>query len=359
MKKYFMHAHTSQGFHSLLSDYWKENTKVYVIKGSSDKARGKLLAEVLAFLKKENVTVEVNMHPDNGEIMESLYLPASELLLIADNSPLSLSSRLSTVTDGCINLNNCLNSTDLRKNKVKLVQLNEEMDKQRKLATACFGNGVAVHEQKEAIYLSAMDFSEADKVANEIITNWFTESIQGEENPKTSRHFFGAGTSYGPINFIDSITEDLDHRLIIKGRSGSGKSTLMRKIGWEAEKRFLSVDYYPCALDPDSIDMVVIPALNKAILDGTAPHVIDATREGDEIVDMYERCIDPSIEEKYSDRLEEISRQYKEIMKKGTQHLQRADEIGELVHKIYSDATVEEEYKNVVDETIRLVKKYI
>ena len=56
---------------------------------------------------------------------------------------------------------------------------------------------------------------------------------------------------------------------ILKGGPGCGKSTLMRQV---MEEKGASVEYIACSGDPDSLDAVVFPALNTAIVDGTAPH---------------------------------------------------------------------------------------
>ncbi|MBQ3865890.1 MAG: hypothetical protein II776_03230 [Clostridia bacterium] len=67
---------------------------------------------------------------------------------------------------------------------------------------------------------------------------------------------------------------------IIKGGPGTGKSGLMRRISREAEKRDLSVEKILCSSDPSSLDGVLIPSLDLAVLDGTAPHTADPVYPG-------------------------------------------------------------------------------
>ena len=59
---------------------------------------------------------------------------------------------------------------------------------------------------------------------------------------------------------------------ILKGGPGCGKSSLMRRVAQAMEEKGASVEYIACSGDPDSLDAVVFPALNTAIVDGTAPH---------------------------------------------------------------------------------------
>ena len=60
---------------------------------------------------------------------------------------------------------------------------------------------------------------------------------------------------------------------IIKGGPGTGKSSFMRRIRDEAAAHGLDTETILCSGDPDSLDAVSIPALGRAWVDGTAPHV--------------------------------------------------------------------------------------
>ncbi|MBU9712366.1 hypothetical protein [Evansella tamaricis] len=362
MKTYFMNGHTSKGFYSLIEDFWAKSSEVFILTGNSTGAKGSVLKKAAEAMDSEGMEVEVYVHPDNGEIVEALFTPKEKLLVLADNSPLLPSSRYSGLGYKTLSLHDTVTEEKLKSRSAKLLLLLNELERLRDEAHRCFAKGVEIHEKKEEIYLEGMNFLKADKVAEELISDWVSASQCKEKEPIVSNHFFGAATAYGPINFIDKITEDLEHRVIIKGRSGSGKSTLMRKIGSVAEKKSLSVQYFPCGLDPNSLDMVVIPALKMAILDGTPPHVINPERSGDVTVDMFKRCMDPSVERQQEENLEEISEAYKQIMKTGTKYLHKANEIDRLLDSIYLDATKEKMFEEKTEEVItgllnRLTKK--
>jgi len=66
----------------------------------------------------------------------------------------------------------------------------------------------------------------------------------------------------------------------IKGGPGTGKSVFMQRIADEMHARGYDLELHHCSADPDSLDGVVIPALGAAIVDGTAPHVIDPAFPG-------------------------------------------------------------------------------
>jgi hypothetical protein len=75
---------------------------------------------------------------------------------------------------------------------------------------------------------------------------------------------------------------------VLKGGPGTGKSTFMRKIGEAMVANGYDAEYHHCSSDNNSLDGLVIPALHVALIDGTAPHVVDPKNPGcvDEIVHL-------------------------------------------------------------------------
>ena len=90
---------------------------------------------------------------------------------------------------------------------------------------------------------------------------------------KVKKVFPGNNTSQGFYPFYDYIIKpDCNRLLILKGGPGVGKSTLMKRIGDTLMEKGFDVELHFCSSDPDSLDGVVIPALDVAVIDGTAPH---------------------------------------------------------------------------------------
>lgn len=90
-------------------------------------------------------------------------------------------------------------------------------------------------------------------------------------------HFFlGANSGRGFASLYDLL---LDHGFsdlaIIKGGPGCGKSTLMRRVAETAEAQGRTVHRVRCSGDPDSLDAVILPEVNTALVDGTSPHVLE------------------------------------------------------------------------------------
>ncbi len=99
---------------------------------------------------------------------------------------------------------------------------------------------------------------------------------------KLKKVFPGGNTSGGFHSFYDYVIDQRDATkiFVIKGGPGVGKSTFMRKIGEAMLERGYDVELHCCSSDNGSLDGLVIPAVRVALVDGTAPHVVDPKNPG-------------------------------------------------------------------------------
>lgn len=104
------------------------------------------------------------------------------------------------------------------------------------------------------------------------------------------KHLFpGANTPQGFYSRYDQIAAaDARRIFVIKGGPGVGKSTFMRKLAEDLLARGHDVEFHHCSADNNSLDAIYLPGADIALLDGTAPHVVDPKNPGavDEIVHL-------------------------------------------------------------------------
>jgi hypothetical protein len=108
---------------------------------------------------------------------------------------------------------------------------------------------------------------------------------------RARKMFPGGNTSQGFYSYYRYIlAEDAKRIFIIKGGPGVGKSDFMKKIAREMTGLGFDTELHYCSSDNDSLDAVVIKDLKIALLDGTAPHVVDPKYPGavDEIINFGE-----------------------------------------------------------------------
>ncbi|MFA7636890.1 MAG: hypothetical protein WCX81_03910 [Monoglobales bacterium] len=95
-------------------------------------------------------------------------------------------------------------------------------------------------------------------------------------------YFLGGNTTQGFFSYYEFLAdgEKFNKIYIVKGGPGTGKSTAMKKVGKWGEDHGFDVDYVHCSSDPFSLDGVIIKEVGIAMVDGTAPHVVDVVNAG-------------------------------------------------------------------------------
>ena len=104
------------------------------------------------------------------------------------------------------------------------------------------------------------------------------------------RFFLGANTPQGFVSRFDQL-EKADEgwdACILKGGPGTGKSSLMKAVGKAIVDNHLSrqLELIHCSSDVQSLDAILAEDCRWYIVDGTAPHTVDAKFPG-----AYERLV--------------------------------------------------------------------
>ncbi len=106
------------------------------------------------------------------------------------------------------------------------------------------------------------------------------------------KYFLGSNTNEGFYSLFDELYDpEEDWKVyVIKGGPGCGKSTLMGRVAGEIEGLGFNVERVMCASDPKSHDAIICRERKFAMVDGTAPHIIEPQYYGavEEIVNMGE-----------------------------------------------------------------------
>ncbi|ADL07929.1 PRK06851 family protein [Thermosediminibacter oceani] len=175
---------------------------------------------------------------------------------------------------------------------------------------------------------------------------------------RIKRFFPGGSTCRGYVSFFDHILPwaQASKIFVIKGGPGVGKSTFIREIGERISKRGIDIEFLHCSADSGSLDGVVIPRYGIALIDGTAPHVIDPKYPGcvDEIINLGDFWDETGIRKHKKDMLalqEEISRCYK----RGFGYLKAAKTVFDEMQEIYSWSIDEKKVCQTCEEVINKV----
>ena len=177
-----------------------------------------------------------------------------------------------------------------------------------------------------------------------------------------TNYFLGANSPSGFYSLYDELSH-LDRLYILKGGPGCGKSTLMRRVATHAEAAGLEVEHILCSGDPDSLDAVILPKLRAGIVDGTAPHVVEAACPGavETYVDLS-RFYDHGALKKQRAELAALSAEYKGYYRQAYRCLGAAGVLNRNLNEAADSAEVrqrlEKRAKGIISRELKKSTRY-
>ena len=333
-KAFFASANTFSGFVSYYKYVINKSERVYILQGGLGSWKSEFIKKLGEDLKDCGFNVDfIYSSWDVGDI-DAIFIEDIKVCVV-DGTYNKIEERYPGAFERTLNFDEYYDIDYLRDNKEKIIyytdRLFEEYDKYYK----CMKEAKHIHDILESEYLIGMDFKKADSYTYEIIN----KLIKGktDKKPEETHRFLGAMGPKGQVSFYDELTSNIANRYIIKGRPGTGKSTLMKKTGAAALISGYNVEYYHCSFDPDSIDMIIIPEISSAILDGTAPHVVEP-QVRDNVIDMFS-CINTDLVKEDEEPILSIWAEYKGQIEMAKGKLAYIYELREELKRYYGKAT--------------------
>lgn len=354
IRNFYAGGNTAKGFYSFYDSALSGLNRLFILKGGPGTGKSTLMKTVGKKMYEQGFDVEyLHCSSDNNSI-DGVIIPAIKMGIVDGTAPHVIEPKVPGVIEEYVNLGEAWDSDVLIKNKEKIIEITNLISTKFQTAYKTFANALKIHDEWEDIYIKNMNFEEANQLADELIQLFFgNQTLEKKSNVKD--RFLGAATPKGPNDFIQNLTEDIQNRYFLKGRPGSGKSTLLKKIGAAAKDKGFDVEIYHCGFDPNSLDMIILPELSIAIFDSTAPHEYFPSREGDEIVDIYERCFPRETDEKYAEQINEIKDRYSQKMKEATSYLAEAKALHDELEKYYVQAM---DFTKVEAITEKILKQF-
>jgi hypothetical protein len=142
----------------------------------------------------------------------------------------------------------------------------------------------------------------------------FAPREQGNE-----RHLFAWGnTPQGKTQFIDTLLNDTDRLYMLVGQPGLGKSTFLARMAEQAVSYGLDIEYYHNTLDPEKLDLIILPALRIAFVINAEPYTYTPKFEGEILTLDFEQSL--NVAQLMGDCGEEI----RDCQQRVNQHISRA-----------------------------------
>lgn len=343
--KYFITAHTSEGFVNYLPTNLHDIQQIIVLQHPSNMVKTKVF-KALIHHYQPSYQIELICSPHHKDYIDGIIIRQLSFAILVDH-----------ITENVNISGSTIDLSEYMTNSKEITNFNYWKSEKKRLeekAYAHFKAALMIHDQLEEVYINEMNFEKADKIAEDFIKSLFQnkEVLKNERNSIVYERLFGTNTPDGFINHLVPLIEPIGKRIFIKGRAGTGKSFFMKKVLKECMDYGLHVELYRCSFDPNSIDMLIIRELDICLFDSTPPHELFPTRQSDEVIDFYEKTVTPGTDEKYASLIQQLTKNYKLEMKIGREKLQ-ATKLLEKNKESGWENVDEEEVQKIVQEIIK------
>lgn len=357
IRHFYAGGNTAKGFVHFYDSLLQGLDRVFILKGGPGTGKSTLIRNLVNKINGGVNQIWVLHCASDNDSLDGVIIPDWKAAIVDGTAPHIIEPKYPGAVEEYVNLGDAWNSKVLALQKERIITIQTKINRAYDQAYQKLRQALQVHDDWEAVYMNHMNYEEADRLAHELIQQFFTGKTKNKK-ADVSHRFLGAATPQGAVDFIPNLTEDVSRRFFIKGRPGSGKSTMLKKIAAAAQENGLDTEIYHCGFDPDSLDMLIFREIGIAIFDSTAPHEYFPEREGDEIIDMYTRCITTGTDEANAKTLAVFQASYAEKMKQATHHLAEAKQFHDQLEDIYvaaMDFSVINQKRDWIEEQLDMI----
>lgn len=336
--KYMGTAYTGLGIAHKYDELIASATETIFLKCPPTTALSVLLNDTAMHYIKRGFNVDKLMNPIQTDATDAIFIKDLNILYLQASHPIALEPTNLGGHHRVISFYDIYDEQKLQAENKKIASYLKEAEDTLDKTLESLKEAKSIHDDWEKINIDRMIWPVHEELIDSLKEELFN-TIKLNKKSEVAHRLVGSLTSDGAKDYIASITNRMQRRLLIKGLAGTGKSTIMKTLGKEAERRGFDVLYGWCGLDPTGIDLVMFPELSVCLFDATKPHEYGVERAGDEIVDLVPMCAE---NEEAEQLIETISEVYREKILDATGYMQAYAKVEQQV-KLAMDMTIKED----------------
>lgn len=337
IRRVFPGANTARGFVSFY-DYlcFPRRERLFVMKGGPGVGKSTFMRSIGNALADEGFDIEFhNCSSDNGSL-DGIYAPALGVGVLDGTAPHTVDPKHPGAIDEIVLLGDYWNQTALHQKSKPIIDGFTENARLFKVAYSCLA-AAQVHLQEYKSYycdMGAIDMAGLYRRARELADRIFAGRFAQQAGP--SRHLFASAiTPSGPLNYLETISDIISDRYLIKGDSGTGKSKVMKLLFDEAVQRGFYTEAFHCSLDSDDIEHIVLPELHSVILTSEFPHNIDFAKDVFIMTIDTDLYVDTGVLARVRSDMDTAKQLYRSSLSRAVTYIARAKENHDALETFY------------------------
>ncbi|MFZ7101319.1 MAG: hypothetical protein ACOWWO_01505 [Peptococcaceae bacterium] len=251
--EYFLSIHSGKGYHSFLDDTLRILKKNVILRGGTNQLRSRIIRNTGLNLLERGYDIEFIHGTVNPNNLEGVIIPQLSLSVACGENLSNIKDYEIVNLDGYRDENKYL----IYKSKVKDLeeQINvntelarEELAKLKEIYFVSFGKETAL-EDRQVLY----------------ITEKILKTLFSKEKGVIYHRIAQCITKFGVINYYSDLLGNISNKVYLNEISPSNATGILKIIAREAVIKGLKVAIYFNCLDPEVIELLILPEMAMAI----------------------------------------------------------------------------------------------
>lgn len=333
IKNIFLSSNSWEGFTHLYNQILPKMDRVIILKGGPASGKSTFIKSISSELVNLGIAVDLVHCSLDTKALDGVIIPKYKIAIVDGAPPHDIEPYYYSLKGEIVNLGDYQDKNILNLSEDKIHTLSEKLKEYYSDSLEQLTAAKELSFWIEQLYLEGLKSETVTEITLDLIQEIFIN-----ENTEENNYLLGAFTSKGIIHFINGLTNNCSSRYILKGKPDKAKSKILEIIAEIAVKRKMGVDIYRNYLEPKKIDMIIIPQISTAVIDGSTYHIINPSKQGDYIVNIN-RALNLEVLEKNIGMIQSLEEELEGVLNKAVGTFSLAEDVYDEIKKTFVIAT--------------------
>jgi GTPase SAR1 family protein len=329
IRKMFPGGNTTRGPYFMFEYMIQPATnRIFIIKGGPGVGKSTFMNTISREMVERGYDVEHHHCSTDPSSLDGLVIPQLGVALLDGTAPHVYDPNHPGALDEIINLGEYWDEEFLIPHKEDIQEINKRGNMQFKTAFHILKQSKMAYDQSKWYVEESIDKSKYNRIQRILVESILDGMVPNYQIAPEARHFFASAlTPKGILDFKETLISPDMKVYSIKGEPGTGVKELIGRAAKAAEEMGLYTEQYHCPFEPDKLDMLIIPAARKVVMNRTQPeHRNPADMEGVEQIEEIDLniCIKQDVLDMYEEERADAKKRYSDLLEKGLSHILKA-----------------------------------
>lgn len=338
IRKMFPGGITYRGFYSFYNYMIEPDARhIFVIKGGPGVGKSTFMKKIAQSMLEAGYEIEFHCCSSDNNSIDGLVISELNIALLDGTAPHVVDPKTPGAVDEIINLGEYWNEAQILESKAEIMACNRQVSRSFQAAYYSLKDVKNAMDEWEFYIEPYQNWDEINKMYLQAEKSIFKNSPHGKGKV---RHLFAwAHAPQGKCQYIDSLLSGIQTLYTLKGQPGTGKSTFLTRIANRASMLGLSVEYYHSTLDPEKLDLILIPEINVGLVVDAEPYpYTDSDFKRNRIALDFDKSLDQTSLQNFKYELTSCCERVNSSLDRALANSQKAKKIHDQMETYYIPA---------------------